>query len=174
MSDSTSDSADEGPALVSNSTMDAIVAATLLVVGALVVYQAYKLGSSWTDDGPGSGYFPFYIGLIICISSLGILYQALLSPARDKGGFVNRVQLGRVLQVLLPALVYVGAIYLLGIYVASAIYIAGFMIFLGEYPRLKSVLLGVAISAFFFCLFEVWFKVPLFKGKFAPLSFLGF
>ncbi len=84
------------------------------------------------------------------------------------------MQLGRVLSVLLPALVYVLGIVFLGIYVASAIYISLFMIVLGKYSMPKSVLLGVAVSAFFFVLFEVWFKVPLFKGKFEPLSFLGY
>jgi hypothetical protein len=98
----------------------------------------------------------------------------MLSKARDTGGFVNRVQLGRVLSVLLPSMVYVLAIMFLGIYVASAIYIGLFMIVLGKYSVAKGVLLGVAVSAFFFVLFEVWFKVPLFKGKFAPLSFLGY
>ena len=41
----------------------------------------------------------------------------------------------RVLSVLLPAAVYVGAIMLLGLYVASALYIALFMIILGKYSR---------------------------------------
>ena len=47
-----------------------------------------------------------------------------------------------VLAVLLPALVYVLAIQLLGIYVASAIFIALFMVWLGKYPWLKSVVIG--------------------------------
>ena len=62
----------------------------------------------------------------------------------------------------------------LGLYVASAIYIAVFMIVLGKYPRVKSVVLAVVIVAVFFLMFEVWFKVPLFKGQFDPLSFLGY
>ena len=28
--------------------------------------------------------------------------------------------------------------------------------------------------AFFFALFEVWFKVPLYKGMLEPLRFLGY
>ena len=35
-------------------------------------------------------------------------------------------------------------------------------------------LLGVAVSAVFFVMFEVWFKVPLFKGSLNPLGFLGY
>ena len=174
MADEHSSDADDGPAIVNNNTVDAVVSAILLLIGVVVVIEARRLGSGWQDDGPGSGYFPFYIGLILCISALGIFYQAMFSKARDTGAFVNRVQLGRVLSVLLPSMVYVLGIMFIGIYVASAIYIGLFMIVLGKYSIPKGVLLGVAVSAFFFVLFEVWFKVPLFKGKFAPLSFLGY
>jgi hypothetical protein len=38
----------------------------------------------------------------------------------------------------------------------------------------KSVLIGVVVNALFFAMFEVWFKVPLFKGALDPLSFLGY
>lgn len=174
MSDPSSTETDEGPALVKNHTVDAVVAVILFVVGLVVIVEARRLGATWTDDGPGSGYFPFYIGLIICVSALGIFYQSLFSASHDTGGFVNRVQLRRVLSVLLPAAVYVLGIWVVGIYVASAIYIAIFMVVLGKYPLLKSALLGLSIAAFFFVMFEVWFKVPLYKGIYEPLSFLGY
>jgi len=48
------------------------------------------------------------------------------------------------------------------------------MIWLGKYNWLKSVVLGVAVSAVAFVTFEVWFQVPLYKGAFDPLSFLGY
>ena len=174
MSDKDSSDAPGSPAVVGNNTVDAVVAAILFVVGAVVVYEAQRLGAEWTSDGPGAGYFPFYIGLIVCISGLGIIYQSLFGKARDTGTFVNREQAGRVLSVLLPAAVYVFVVVFLGLYVASVIYIALFMIFLGKYPRGKSVVLAVVIMAFFFVLFEVWFKVPLYKGMLEPLRFLGY
>ena len=174
MSDDHSSDAAEGPAIVRNHTVDAVVAVILFVIGLVVVIEARRLGSAWADDGPGSGYFPFYIGLILCISALGVFYQAVFSKARDAGGFVNRVQLGRVLSVFLPSLVYVLGIVFLGIYVASAIYIGLFMVVLGKYSASKGVMLGVAVSVFFFLLFEVWFKVPLYKGRLDPLGFLGY
>ncbi|MEQ1805397.1 MAG: tripartite tricarboxylate transporter TctB family protein [Burkholderiaceae bacterium] len=162
------------PAVAQNNHVDAVVAAVLFALGAVVVFEARRLGATWTTDGPGAGYFPFFIGLIICISSLGILYQALGSKARDTDTFVDRVQLGRVVSVLAPAAAYVFAIHFLGMYVASAIYIVLFMVILGKYPALKSVLVGVIVNALFFAMFEVWFKVPLFKGSLDPLRFLGY
>jgi hypothetical protein len=45
---------------------------------------------------------------------------------------------------------------------------------LGKYSPVKSIIAGVAVNALFFMMFEVWFKVPLFKGEFNPLSFLDY
>ncbi|HWI79510.1 MAG TPA: tripartite tricarboxylate transporter TctB family protein [Ramlibacter sp.] len=153
---------------------DAVVALLVLGLGLLVLQGSWKLGSGWTSDGPGSGYFPFYIGLIMCVAGVGIFVQALLGKKKNHEIFVDSVQLRRVLSVLLPALVYVLAVQFVGIYVASAVYIALFMIVLGKYSPVKSIIAGLAVNTLFFLMFEVWFKVPLFKGAFDPLSFLGY
>ena len=168
------DGEDGGPVLARNCTVDAVVAAILLVFGVVVIIEARRLGAGWTSDGPGAGYFPFYIGVIICISSLGILWNALFSKARDTGPFVDKLQLTRVMSVLVPAALYIFAVVFLGLYVASAIYIALFMIVLGKYSAVKSVLIAVIVNAVFFLMFEVWFKVPLYKGTLDPLRFLGY
>ena len=55
---------------------------------------------------------------------------------------------------------------------ASALYIAGFMIFLGHYGKAKSIIAALVIVVIFFLMFEVWFKVPLPKGPIEAL--LGF
>ncbi len=164
MSNQEAADAADGRPLARNCTVDTVVAAIVFVIGAVVVVQARALGAGWTSDGPGAGYFPFYIGLILCISALGVIWQSRAAKTRDEDSFVDRVQLRRVLSVLLPAVVYVFGIWLLGLYVASAIYIALFMIVLGKYPALKSVVLALIVNAVFFMMFEVWFKVPLLQG----------
>ena len=154
--------------------VEAAVALLILVMGVVVVFSSRKLGSGWTSDGPGAGYFPFYIGIILCVSALGAAYQALFGKKRNAEIFVDGEQLRRVLMVLLPALVFVLAVQFIGIYIASAIYIAGFMIVLGKFHKAKSVATAVIISVLLFLLFEVWFKVPLAKGSLDLLAFLGY
>ncbi len=153
--------------------VDAVVAALVVVMGATVAYGSRKLGAGWTSDGPAAGYFPFYIGLLLSISGLGIMVQALFGKKKNTAVFVDGVQIKRVLSVLIPACFYVLAIQLLGIYVASTLYIALFMVILGKYSWLKSVLTAVIVDLLFYLMFEVWFMVPLFKGKFDLLSALG-
>lgn len=159
---------------VATNVIEAIVAFLIIVLGAVVIQGSWALGSGWTSDGPGAGYFPFYIGIILCISGAGIMIPALFGKNRNTEIFVDSEQLKRVLSVLLPALVYVLAVQFIGLYVASALYIALFMIILGKYSRVKSVITALAVNVLFFFMFEVWFKVPLFKGQFDLLSFLGY
>ena len=154
--------------------VEAGVAALVVLMGLVVTTASWKLGAGWMSDGPGAGYFPFYIGVILCISGAGTFYQALLGKKRNTEIFVDGEQIRRVLLVLVPAAVFVGAIQVVGMYVASAVYIAGFMIFLVKFSRVKSVILAVVISALLFAMFEIWFKVPLHKGMLDPLAFLGY
>lgn len=174
-----------GEAGISTRTMEISVALVLLAVGVLVVVDSYRLGSKWGSDGPQSGYFPFYIGLMLCISSAATLVQVAIEHRRRREAagravaermsqFVAWGQLKLVLSVLIPAIVYVIGVQLIGIYVASAVYIALFMRWLGKYSWLKSLAIGVIVSASIFAMFEIWFKVPLFKGAWDPLSFLGY
>lgn len=172
---STPEPSGEAAGGISARSVEIVVACVLMGFGALVVYDSHRLGSSWGSDGPEAGYFPFYIGSIICISAAVILWQALFGRVSRAGEiFVEWQALRQVLSVLLPALVYVLAIQILGLYIASALYIAAFMIWLGKYSWLKSIVLGVAVSAVAFVTFEVWFQVPLYKGRFDLLSFLGY
>ena len=159
---------------ISTRTVELAVAVLIFAGGAVVVYDSYRLGSKWGSDGPQSGYFPFYIGLLICISSIVNFVQALLAKPADAALFVEWGPLKLVLTVLVPAVVYVLGVKYIGIYLASAIYIAIFMVWLGKYSWLRSVAVGVAVNVSFFLMFEVWFKVPLYKGDLDPLRFLGY
>ena len=166
---------------ISTRTMEIVVALILLGLSALVIFDSYRLGAKWGDDGPQSGYFPFYIGLLLGIASLATLARVFASESRrgDKSAapprlFVEWGQLKLVLSVLVPALVYVLGVQLVGIYVASAIYIVLFMRWLGHYSWVKSVAIALAVSVTIFVLFEIWFKVPLYKGVYDALAWLGY
>jgi hypothetical protein len=155
-------------------TWEFVVAAIFLAFGSLVVYESRRLGSQWADDGPQAGYFPFYIGVLICVSSLVNLYHAIVKA--DTGPFVLWGQLRMILIVMLPCMVYVALVanpwQSLGFYVASALFIAFFMRYLGKYGWAKIAAVSIGTMVVFFLMFEVWFKVPLPKG---PLeAALGF
>jgi putative tricarboxylic transport membrane protein len=148
----------------SRKTVEIVVALLFVLFGLVVCWDTYQLGAKWGDDGPQAGYFPFYIGVIIVFCSLITLFQSLAIKAADNAPFVMRGQLKLVTLVMVPTVIYVAAINWLGIYVASTIYIAVFMWWLGKYSWIKYVSVSVGVSVAFFLMFEIWFKVPLPKG----------
>jgi len=145
------------------------VAAVFFLLGTIVVYDSARLGARWAEDGPQPGYFPFYIGLIVCLSAAVNLVLALLNRRDRDRIFVEAGQLKLVLAVLVPTALYVALIGWTGIYVASALFIAFFMRWLGKYPWWKVAAVSIGNSVAFFVIFEVWFKVPLPKGPLETL-----
>jgi hypothetical protein len=145
-------------------TAEIALALFFLALGAIVVYDSARLGAKWADDGPQTGYFPFYIGLLICAASIANLVAALMVRGGEDKSFVEVGQLKLVLAVLVPTAIYVGLIGWLGIYVASTLFIAFFMRRLGDFAWWKAAAVSIGNSVAFFLIFEVWFKIPLPKG----------
>jgi hypothetical protein len=155
-------------------TVEIAAAVAILALGGLVVFDSLRLGAQWGDDGPQAGYFPFYVGAVLCVCALVLLARAVVGKFAGPRIFVSTIQLRRVAQVFVPAAIYVAAVQLIGIYVASACYIAFFMRWLGKYALPFAVAFGVGMMTAFFLMFEVWFKVPLYKGLWNPLFWLGY
>jgi len=140
------------------------VAAFFFLLGALVIWDSVRVGHVWDEDGPQAGYFTFFVGLFICGSTGIVFFRALGDRAKATRAFVTRGALKQVMRMFIPAVAYVILIKLIGIYVASTLFIGYFMRWLGRYPWTTTIGVAIATSAIFFALFEVWFKVPLPKG----------
>jgi len=58
-------------------SVEAGVTTVIGLFGVIVVYGSVKAGINWGAEGPKAGFFPFYIGLFIIISSLINLWNTL-------------------------------------------------------------------------------------------------
>ena len=148
---------------------EAIVAVGIFFIGVVMMIDGYRVGSGWAFDGPMPGYFPFRIGAILCISGFVIFLRTVAGKQRKDKVFVTWERFKLVLKVLVPAVLYVLITQLVGIYVASAVFIAAFMRMNGGFSWLKIALINVCISVTLFLMFEVWFLVPLPKGPLESL-----
>ena len=163
----------EGRAALRYRSAELAVAGFFFALGAVVIYDSVRLGTGWADDGPRPGYFPFYVGLIICVSALVNAVRALLVPAAKNKTFVETGQLKMVLAVLVPTALYVLAVTWIGIYVSSVLFIGFFMRWLGKYAWWKAAAVSIGAAVVFFVIFEKWFQIPLPKGPLESLLGLG-
>ena len=149
---------------------DLATAAVLMALGGLVLFDAVRLGYDWGSDGPKSGFFPFWLAVAMLVTCGLIILQAL--RRRTDKVFVTREQLRPVLAVLVPATAMVAVMEVAGLYVASALYIAFYMRWVGRHRWPIIVVLSLGIPIATFLVFERWFLVPMPKG---PLeNWLGF
>jgi putative tricarboxylic transport membrane protein len=138
------------------------VAIAIALFGLIIIVGSLQVGVGWGAEGPQSGFFPFYLGIIIVASS-GV---NLLETARRKSEktFADWSQLRMVLAITIPTTIYVAVIPWIGIYVSSMFLIAVFMMWLGSYRPTYAVGLSVLIIVGTYLVFEKWFLVPLPKG----------
>lgn len=159
--------------VISNRAMEVVVGLVMMGIAVLVMTDSYELGAGWERAiGPQSGYFPFYVALIMFLSSAVIVLSNMLTKSPDLTSFVQRDQLNLVLKVFIPTVIFVVATIYIGIYVSGFLFIAIFMMWLGKYPLYKALPIAAAVPLVLFVVFEVWFLVPLPKGPIE--AWLGF
>jgi hypothetical protein len=139
------------------------VSAVLLALAGVVAVNAIDLGIGWGVTGPASGFFPFWLALVLGVASVVNIVQALRAAGAERP-FVSRAALSRVLKVGLTSLAFVLLIEFLGLYGAAALFLAGFMRWLGGHGRGACVAAGLGIPAGIYVLFEKWFLIPMPKG----------
>lgn len=167
-----SEDRNETPSRITLAGADAVVALLFLIVGVVVAADSYRIGAGWADDGPQAGYFPFYVGLLLAVSGLITAVLALRRDATWGRIFATREELRRVFDVFIPTAVYVASVFVLGIYLASALFIAWFMKRHGRFHAALTLGISLGVPVLLFMLFERWFLVPLPKGPIENL--LGF
>lgn len=152
----------EGERGIANTAMEVGTSLVLAGLAAVAIWDSRRIGAGWTEEGPQSGYFPFWIALILLCASAGTMWQALRT--KEGGLFLTWTQARLVWSVLLPLTVYVVASQVIGIYVASALLVGYCMVALGGFRWSTAVLSGLATALVVYVTFEVWFLVALPKG----------
>ena len=150
--------------VVGTRSVDIVVYLLLLGLALLLGYDNWRSGAAWESDGPQSGYFPFYLSLMLGAASLYGLADKVFMATGSGGTFVNREQFSRVMQVFVPTLLFCVLMQWLGLYVASFLLIAGFMWFVGGIAPWKSLLTAFLFTVIMFITFDVAFDVIMPKG----------
>ena len=154
-------------------TLETATAVAAGLVGAIVAAESLTHDIGWNETGPGSGYFPFRVGLLLIAAAVVRIVQVRLKPdttqLRLKADaasetFVTRDELRRSLSVFWPTAALVIAMFPLGCYIPSGVYLAWMMRRHGGRGWLVSSMYGAAVMTAFFLIFDVWFRVPLAKG----------
>jgi hypothetical protein len=155
--------------MISRRALEISTAALTGIFGVTVVVSSIDNGIGWSSAGVDAGTFPFLTGVIVVLGSLYNLGQGALGRgtlARVTVA-VTRAELGRLAGLFIPAAIFVAAIPILGMYLASAGYVFAVL----ALPKRQSVLHALVTAAVtplvLYAVFERLFQVSLPHGAFA-------
>ncbi len=137
--------------------------------GVAVVVSSLDNGIGWSSAGVDSGTFPFLTGLVIVLGSLYNLARGLL-PAVTLANVpvaITSTELRRLAGLFVPAAIFVAAIPLLGMYLASALYIFAVLAIPRHQSLLRSLAMAAATALALYVVFERMFQVSLPHGALA-------
>ena len=166
---------------ISRRTAEIATSVAVALTGVVVVAESLTHDIGWNETGPGSGYFPFRVGLLLVAAALVCAWQttrgagaaserrSLASGPAGTISFVTRDELRRSLSVFWPTAALVVAMFPLGCYLPSGVYLAWMMRRHGGHGWLLSAAYGTAVMVTFFLVFDLWFRVPLAKGPLEAL-----
>ena len=155
--------------MISRRALEIFTAALTGIFGVAVVVSSIDNGIGWSRAGVDAGTFPFLTGTIVVFGSLYNLAQG----ARGRGTLarvtvgITRSELGRLAGLFVPAAIFVAAIPIFGMYLASAGYVFAVL----ALPKRQSVLRALVIAAVtpvvLYVVFERLFQVSLPYGALA-------
>jgi hypothetical protein len=145
------------------------VAVVLFVLGAIVMYDAVRLGFRWDPGfGPGAGYLPFYLslGVLVC-TGIFIVKQIIQLSKIGIVGDTRLIQEGGlkpILWVLLPSTVMVILISIIGLHFAAFVFLLFYMRVVGKIGWLECALVSILMPIGLYVVFDRLFLIPLPDG----------
>lgn len=138
------------------------------LTGAVAIAMAWnsmEFGIAWTDAGPDSGFFPFYISLILLFSSACIFLQACLKKVvLEKEILIEKQNIRPVVIFFVSLVIFAGLCFGLGMYVGTLLYLGAAAYWQGKLSPLKSLILAFGVTGVLYVCFEYFFMLPLPKG----------
>ncbi len=147
--------------MISGRSLEAATALITGVFGAAVVISSLDNGIGWSAAGVDAGTFPFIVGLVILSGSLFNLVQGWLQ-ARDI--MLRPSKLKRFASLFVPAVVYVGVIPLIGMYIASALYVFGALAWHKRGSLISAGVAALVTALALYLIFELTFQISLPRG----------
>ncbi|HKU09331.1 MAG TPA: tripartite tricarboxylate transporter TctB family protein [Bradyrhizobium sp.] len=155
--------------MISRRALEIATAVLAGAFGVAVAISSLDNGIGWSTAGVEAGTFPFLTGLIIVLGSFYNLVRGTL-PAGNLAGLpaaITPIELRRLAGLFVPAVIFVAAIPVIGMYLASALYVFAVLALPKHQSLLRSLATAVATPLALYLVFERMFQVTLPHGALA-------
>ena len=155
--------------MISRRALEISTAALTGIFGVVVVVSSIDNGIGWSSAGVDAGTFPFLTGIIIVLGSLynmgqGALGRGTLAIVRVA---VTPSELRRLAGLFVPAAIFIAAIPIVGMYLASAGYVFAVLALQKRQSVVHALVIAVVTPVALYIVFERLFQVSLPHGALA-------
>jgi putative tricarboxylic transport membrane protein len=149
-------------------------AVCFLLFSALVVRESVRL-EYYTKLGPGSGFFPFWLGAALGALAIAWLVQVSRPSGRPKDGafLPDRGGITRIMSLVAAVTVVAGVMSLLGFQLTMFVFLTFTLMILGKQPAWLTVVIALLGSAGIYHVFTGYLDVQLPASSVALLAGLG-
>lgn len=140
-----------------------ILGSAWLILTAVILFEAIRLGFGYEQWGPASGFVVFWLAILQLICAAGILVKGWKMKRRD-GFFLSRSAMWSAIWVTLTSALYCVLILTVGIYIATAVECALFSSWLGRHRWRTVLIFAVVTPVIIFYGIEVALMIPLPKS----------
>ncbi|MFQ5989906.1 MAG: tripartite tricarboxylate transporter TctB family protein [Candidatus Methylomirabilales bacterium] len=148
----------------------------LMALAAIFAWYAQELPIGWvTGSGPGGGFFPFWLSVIMGTIAAVVGVQELLkgsAPRQAAQRFFAEGGLRQVLLIAIPGFIMVALIDVISTYLAAIIFLFYYTRGVGKHSWPIVLLVTVAVPVGIFLLFEKFLLIPLPKGYLDELFYI--
>ncbi|OIP91520.1 MAG: hypothetical protein CO013_13405 [Syntrophobacterales bacterium CG_4_8_14_3_um_filter_58_8] len=142
------------------------VALAFAFLGILVIADSIRLGFMWGMSGPESGFFPFYLGVGVVISSLIVFSNAFTQYKKEGAGkpLMPPGAIKPILWVLIPSVAMIVITEFVGLHLAAALYLGFYMRAVGKIGWVTTLLVSIISPLTLYITFDKLFLIPLPQG----------
>jgi sterol desaturase/sphingolipid hydroxylase (fatty acid hydroxylase superfamily) len=153
---------------------DRVTAALLLGSALAFSAGALKYYDYWGEGGPGPGFLPFWLGLVMALLASTMLVQSLKSKEPGEAWLPHGKARKRVVAVIGITILFVALLKVLGMVIGSALYLAVLMRYLERKPWPLTAAVSLCAAGVNYLVFAYWLHVPFPEGMLWPEGLLGF
>ena len=152
-----------------------LMALVMAVFSAYLMWKSAELPIGWIEDeGPGGGFWPFWLATIMLVCTIWTIVRWALRqslPSRSTEPYMDSAAIRSFVAVAGPLAICIGLIHVIGIYFSVPLFLIYYIRFLGRHSwgTTLSISLATPVVTFFF--FDIVLRVVLPKGFTEPLFY---
>ena len=150
-----------------------ITAGILAVISIYLMWKSAELPIGYTiGEGPGGGFWPFWLSAIMFLSTVLIAFnwfRRTSPPSQSSEPFLDGYGKKMVALVAGGLTAFIGLIHFIGFYGAMPLFLIYYIRFLGRHGWFATLTIALLAPTFTFFFFDVAMRIVLPKGYLEPL-----